>query len=552
TREEFLQQLLNADPPSVRKLNPAISTGLAAVIHRAIEKNPARRYATAQELADDLNRFLDGRKTQAESQRWMDMGRRWVERHRRMVLALVACLAVSLVAVVAAAVLISREQSRTAAALREARDNFERAEHNLRDARLAVDDFGLRMSDQLAGIPGAETVRREMLLESLRYYESFLRQAASDRALWHEVGKTHLKAGRIHEQLGETDRALSAYDAACRVLAAVDRGGRGMARDLAQAHNNRGLLLARTGDSAGGLAEIQRALEQQRQLRDRGGEDWGLTSDLACSLCNRALLLETMDQASAAREALDEALTLQRQLVRILSSDSEAAHRLAIGLNHMSALIAAENGSESVKLVREACDWLERLVQRDPADTEFRSDLALSYNNLAASLVRQQDVRGARANYQRAKELLTALVANVPQVPSYRSDLAVTANNLGRTLLELNQPDSAQREFRFAQDLLDELLENFGDQPDLLGSLSGLCFNQGIAYYGQHDAAAGQASFDRAIEYGRRACAQAPQNAKLRRMLNEQIESAQRWKREAQTVPRDKDSPPVPDETELP
>ncbi len=49
------------DPaPSVRALRRDVSNDLAAVCAKCLEKEPARRYASAQELADDLQRFLSG------------------------------------------------------------------------------------------------------------------------------------------------------------------------------------------------------------------------------------------------------------------------------------------------------------------------------------------------------------------------------------------------------------------------------------------------------------------------------------------------------------
>lgn len=54
TLAAVFDQLLNRQPPSPRALNPAIPTSLAAVIGRSLEKDPERRYRTANELLQDL------------------------------------------------------------------------------------------------------------------------------------------------------------------------------------------------------------------------------------------------------------------------------------------------------------------------------------------------------------------------------------------------------------------------------------------------------------------------------------------------------------------
>jgi serine phosphatase RsbU (regulator of sigma subunit)/serine/threonine protein kinase len=57
-REELLRQIAIEEPRPLWRLNRAIPTELENIVLRAMAKNPADRYATAQELADDLERFL--------------------------------------------------------------------------------------------------------------------------------------------------------------------------------------------------------------------------------------------------------------------------------------------------------------------------------------------------------------------------------------------------------------------------------------------------------------------------------------------------------------
>src|SRR5262249_46936159 len=53
---ELMERILHEEPGRVRKHNPGVSRDLEAIALKCLEKNPARRYATAQELADDLGR----------------------------------------------------------------------------------------------------------------------------------------------------------------------------------------------------------------------------------------------------------------------------------------------------------------------------------------------------------------------------------------------------------------------------------------------------------------------------------------------------------------
>src|SRR5262249_31347872 len=53
------------EPRAPRRLNRAVPAELETIVQKAMEKNPAERYGTAQELADDLQRFLEDRPIRA-------------------------------------------------------------------------------------------------------------------------------------------------------------------------------------------------------------------------------------------------------------------------------------------------------------------------------------------------------------------------------------------------------------------------------------------------------------------------------------------------------
>ena len=64
-RQELLRQIAFEEPRPPRRLNRAIPAELETIVLKAMEKNPADRYATAKELADDLRRFLEDEPIQA-------------------------------------------------------------------------------------------------------------------------------------------------------------------------------------------------------------------------------------------------------------------------------------------------------------------------------------------------------------------------------------------------------------------------------------------------------------------------------------------------------
>lgn len=113
-RAELLHQIAFAEPVSPRRLDPAIPVDLETVIQKAMAKNTEDRYSTAQELADDLKRFLDDKPIAARRPTFLQHGRKWAKRHRPMVTSLVASMALLLAGVTFIALAYARHQSRIA------------------------------------------------------------------------------------------------------------------------------------------------------------------------------------------------------------------------------------------------------------------------------------------------------------------------------------------------------------------------------------------------------------------------------------------------------
>src|SRR5262249_42037790 len=60
-RVALIQKVTHDEPPRLRRVDRGVPRDLETIVHKAIDKEPGRRYATAAELADDLRRFAEGR-----------------------------------------------------------------------------------------------------------------------------------------------------------------------------------------------------------------------------------------------------------------------------------------------------------------------------------------------------------------------------------------------------------------------------------------------------------------------------------------------------------
>jgi serine/threonine protein kinase len=101
SREEVLRQIAFEEPRPPRRLNKAVPAELETIVLKAMAKAAEERYATAQEVADDLKRFLDDKPIQARRPSLRQRAVKWARRHRSVVR---AALVVFLLAVAALAV----------------------------------------------------------------------------------------------------------------------------------------------------------------------------------------------------------------------------------------------------------------------------------------------------------------------------------------------------------------------------------------------------------------------------------------------------------------
>jgi WD40 repeat protein/tetratricopeptide (TPR) repeat protein len=118
---ETVQLVASEEPVAPRSLQRNLPRDLETICLKCLHKDPSRRYATAEALADDLDRFLNNRPILARPAGPAERGWRWCRRNPVMA-TLTASVSVLLVAAVIVATWLGRERAAALSLLHRAED----------------------------------------------------------------------------------------------------------------------------------------------------------------------------------------------------------------------------------------------------------------------------------------------------------------------------------------------------------------------------------------------------------------------------------------------
>jgi tetratricopeptide (TPR) repeat protein len=391
-RQELLRQIALEEPAPPRRCAKAIPTELETIVLKLLEKRPADRYATAQEVAADLERFLKDEPIRARRPTPWQRLRKWARRHRPVVWSAAATLLVTLPVLAGSVGWVLRDQA-------------------ARRARMVADV--------------------EAALKEAREYQSQGKwvpaQAAARRAalLLHDAGD----ASPLAEQVQSLEHALAEDEADARLVVRLDEL-RLLQSDL-DARENRLLLERARPDyraafASYGLGETMKPEEAAALLRRRPP---AVRGTFLAALDH--WLIQARQEKAPETGWLERVVSLAdtdpwRQAVRAVRdrNDLPALEKLAreveVASQPPEALFLLEMSLRQRGAKQAAVALLRRARNAFPGDFWFNHDLGLALRECQPPQTEQ------------AVRFLTVAVALRPKNPVVHLNLGAALTDLGR------------------------------------------------------------------------------------------------------------------------
>jgi len=388
TLDDAVRQICHETPAAPSTLNPPLSRDLDSIVLRAMRKDPAERYASADEFSADVDRFLNGIPVIARDATFRYVARKFIARHK---LAVGAVLAGAVLLATAAGVAFW--QAKVASAARGIAER--RAIETRKLARAVIFDMQL----QLANIPGTLAVRKKMIAQTVTFLESLAREAGTDSPLQIEMAGSYLRIGNIQgglgvSNLGDTRSAIQSWRTAIDLIDSV----------LSREPRNPEAL--RLGSIIHGQLSSPDGVSKEERARHR-----------------------------------DTAVALARKMRDARPADDLSAEVLGNAL--FTRALGSAGASTRIQNFLETLAFYQTLLDRDPASPNNMRNVALSSKYLATEYQERTEYAKALEYALRARALDEARLAKMPNDRSAALDLSNDLGTVGQLLNNLHRSEEA-------------------------------------------------------------------------------------------------------------
>ncbi len=399
------------------KLHRQLSGDLDHIVLKAIRKEPQHRYASAQQLSEDIESYLQGRPVAARARTWRYRSTKFVRRNK-------AGVAAAVLVVLALAVgMITTIQERR------------RAEKRFNDVRELANSLIFEVHDSIRDLPGATAARKLILQRAQEYLDRLAADSKSDPELLRELATAYGRLGSVlgnpmDANVGNSEQALRDFlrDAKLRedVVAASPKS-KVARRELAETYMSVSLAYSRTKEEAKAEDYLQRAFTIIAPLAASNPDDQSIQFDFGKVYERKGQNFSDLGRWDEAMGCYQKSLSIYQRLADADPKSDRDLSEVAFAHKHVGAiLIMKKQLDRALAEYRAALPIEEAQLQADPQNLIKRYNITYTYSDIGFILADQGDFAGALDSYHRVLAIRRALADADPQDTRSRQGLANT------------------------------------------------------------------------------------------------------------------------------
>jgi non-specific serine/threonine protein kinase/serine/threonine-protein kinase len=467
------------------------------IVAMARQEDPARRYASAGQFTEDIQRHLDGKPVRAQPDSLTYRASKFVRRNRAAATA-AALVVVALVAGLALALW-------QAGVARHERD---RAERRFNDVRELSNALLTDIAPKIERLEGATRARQSLVAQSLKYLDSLAGESADDLVLQGELAAAYEKVGVLQgdsrkPSLSDFRGAIASLEKAQQIrrrLLEINPNDAENRRLLAD--NLRLLALRRMAQSdvEGGFRDSKEALRiYERLVAERPGS-LELQKAFLETQTEDATSYINLSRFAEAIPLLQQAAGKLEELRRTNPDDTEAERILAKCLVSLGVALSWETRqTEAEAEMTRAVTIAESLVARFPNDTTLKLDLWKAYES-ASSIYEEVDDARAFELCEKSRRVVEEMIAADPANAQARHNLSKSFSRLGISASNIGKPVEALGYLERAMSIVIELQEKDPLNRGYDRDVSALYIRIGVAREKQRDLPGAVAAFGKSAE----------------------------------------------------
>jgi eukaryotic-like serine/threonine-protein kinase len=463
--------------PKSKITNPKSLKGdLDNIILKSLNKLPARRYASVEQFANDIERHLDGLPVIARPDTFSYRLEKFVKRNKISVVAS-ALILLSLIGGIAA----------TSWQAYRAEQQRILAEKRFNQVRELANNVIFKYHDEIKDLQGATKVREILVQDALKYLDSLQADAVGDADLTRELAVAFMRVasvqgGAYQANLGDSKGAAISYEKAISLLEplAVNTNDTKILAALRDAYVDSSRVIYRMGEIDKQNENLQKAFALSERIVALEPNNLEAKIYHARSV---VYLGDSIPQTETPRkmETYRKALSLSDEIVKG-SQDDETANRLLATATHrmqMYTFLLAEDAKKlgdfdiQKSLLREALGYAKRSTETQAKVLTMKPENPLFQRNVAGGKLNEGKIYRELGETETAIKLANealkiqqTIAANDANNQEIKLDLKESFEDIALAYVKRGDYSNATNSFQKAVEMNEQLLKKDPENLD--------------------------------------------------------------------------------------